>query len=89
MSESNTREVVKEVIKEVMGLSDADMEDYNDSSTLKGDIGMDSLDILETAMKIEKELNIEIPDPAIERIDAFGELVEVTEKYLGQQKPKV
>lgn len=37
-------------------------------SNLKRDLGMDSLDVFETAMAIEEEFAIEIPDEYIERI---------------------
>ena len=37
-------------------------------SDLKRDLGMDSLDVFETAMAIEEEFAIEIPDEYIERI---------------------
>lgn len=37
-------------------------------SNLKRDLGMDSLDVFETAMAIEEEFAIEIPNEYIERI---------------------
>ncbi|WP_230312163.1 phosphopantetheine-binding protein, partial [Alistipes senegalensis] len=42
--------------------------DMREQSNLKRDLGMDSLDVFETAMAIEEEFAIEIPDEYIERI---------------------
>jgi acyl carrier protein len=47
-----------------------------DESHLKDDLGLDSLDVLELAMDIEKETKISFDDSDIEGISTVGSLVD-------------
>ena len=56
---------VQRIISEQSNISISQIYLHSD---LKSDLGMDSLDVFETAMAIEEEFAIEIPDEYIERI---------------------
>lgn len=58
-------EVIKSIIESEFGISP---KDYTDESNFREDLGLDSLDIVDLAMEIEKEFNISIPDSDIEKI---------------------
>ena len=55
----NINEKVKAIVAEELGV---DIEMVVDSANFQGDLGADSLDIVELVMDFEKEFGIEIPD---------------------------
>lgn len=55
----NINEKVKAIVAEKLGV---DIEMVVDSANFQGDLGADSLDIVELVMDFEKEFGIEIPD---------------------------
>lgn len=50
-------------------------------SNLIGDLGADSLDVIDLAMSIEDEFDIEVPDDEIEKIKTVGDLVRFVEDH--------
>ena len=58
-------EKIIKVIKDTVWLDDA--PNIKLSSRLKEDLNLDSLDLVEIAMRIEKKFNIDIPDKEFER----------------------
>ena len=72
MSCVSTFEQVKRIVKEQLGVEE---DEIQMSSTLVGDLGADSLDIVELIMAFEEEFNIEIPDEQAERIRTVGDIV--------------
>ena len=48
-------------------------------SNLIGDLGADSLDVIDLAMSIEDEFDIEVPDDEIEKIKTVGDIVRFVE----------
>ena len=51
-------------------------------TNLKRDLGADSLDKVEVAMKLEEEFDINIPDDAAEKIQTVGQAID----YIAQNK---
>ena len=50
-------------------------------SNLIGDLGADSLDVIDLAMSIEDEFDIEVPDEEIEKIKTVGDIVRFVEDH--------
>lgn len=50
-------------------------------SSLIGDLGADSLDVIDLAMSIEDEFDIEVPDEEIEKIKTVGDIVRFVEDH--------
>ena len=50
-------------------------------SNLVGDLGADSLDVIDLAMSIEDEFDIEVPDDEIEKIKTVGDIVRFVEDH--------
>jgi acyl carrier protein len=58
-----------------------DPDEVVDSASLIEDLGADSLDMVELALKFEREFGIEISDDAAESILAVGDVVKFLEKH--------
>ena len=72
----NTEEVfekVKAVIVEQLGVAETSVEM---ESSFIGDLGADSLDIVELVMALEEEFDMEIPDSDAEKVVTVGDVVE-------------
>ena len=59
---------------------DVDVADVTMESLLLEDLGADSLDIVDIAMSLEDEFDMEVPDEAIETIRTVGDLVRFIEE---------
>ncbi len=51
---------------------------------LEADLGADSLDMVEIAMKAEEEFSFTIPDEAMVRVETVEDMYEVVGKLLGR-----
>lgn len=65
------------VICDCTGMSDESMDD---ESTLKGDCGLDSLDLSEIALMLEEEFDVEIDDETIEGWNTIHDICQFLEK---------
>ncbi len=63
---------VKKIIIEKLGIDDCEIPD---NALFKNDLGIDSLDLYEIFMEIEKELEIKIPDEDAETLLTVGSLI--------------
>ena len=52
-----------------------------EDSNLIGDLGLDSLDVIDLAMSVEDEFDIEVPDDAIDGIKTVGDFVRFVEEH--------
>ena len=50
-------------------------------TTIQGDLGADSLDVVDLLMSIEDEFELEIPDEETDKIKTVGELVQYIEDH--------
>ena len=50
-------------------------------SNLISDLGADSLDVIDLAMSIEDEFDIEVPDEEIEKIKTVADIVKFVEEH--------
>ncbi len=63
---------IKKIIIEKLGIDDCEIP--NDAS-FANDLGIDSLDLYEVFMEIEKEFEIQIPDEDAERLRTIGSVI--------------
>lgn len=54
-------------------------EDEVTPETVLEDLNFDSLDMIEIAMDIEDEFNVEVPDEVLEKFVTIGDIVEFLE----------
>jgi acyl carrier protein len=64
---------VRRLVAETLGI---DAEELTFDVSLTDELAADSLDIAELAVRLETELGITVPDPLIERIRTYGDLVQ-------------
>ena len=65
-------EKITEIIVEQLNITGVEI---TEDTSLKDDLGADSLDLVEILMSLEEEFNISIPDEAIPGIVTVGDLV--------------
>ena len=68
----------KAIICEQFELSE---DKVSEDSNLIGDLGLDSLDVIDLAMSVEDEFDIEVPDDAIDGIKTVGDIVRFVEEH--------
>ena len=69
---------VKQIFERNLGIS---LDDYSEDTNLREDLGLDSLDIIDIIMSIERDLNISIPDSDITNLDTLGDLYKIVEEH--------
>lgn len=69
-----TRRKIATILMDKMGV---EQEELTDNANLSCDLGMDSLDTVEVLMEVEREFNISIEDEEAEKIETFGQLVQL------------
>jgi acyl carrier protein len=69
---------IKEIIAEQLGINE---DDISAESSLSDDLGADSLDIVEIAMALEEEFEVEISDADIDNIDTVKDFT----GFIGQR----
>ena len=65
-------EKIKELLADQL---DASADDMSMDTDIAGDLGADSLDVVELLMSIEDEFDVEIPDEEIENIKTIIDLI--------------
>ncbi len=69
-------EKVKNIIVDQL---DVDESEVTLSADIQGDLGADSLDVVDLIMSFEDEFETEIPDEAVENIKTVGDIVSYIE----------
>ena len=69
-------EKIKKIISEQL---EVDQSIISEGSSITADLGADSLDLVDLAMSIEDEFDIELSDEALEKIKTVGDLVSYIE----------
>ncbi|MBA7576870.1 Acyl carrier protein [subsurface metagenome] len=68
---------IKKMVVDRLGV---DGSKITENSSFIGDLGLDSLDIVELIMAFEEEFNIEIPDKDMEKIKTVGDVIKYLDK---------
>ena len=66
-------ERVKEIIVEILAADDIDI---TEETSLKDDLGADSLDVFELITAFQDEYGVEIPEEELESIQTVGDIIE-------------
>ena len=73
------KEIFDRVKKVIVAQLDIDSDEIQMDSTFVGDLGADSLDIVELVMAFEEEFYVEIPDDAVYKLETIGDVVSFVE----------
>lgn len=79
MSEQTTFDQIKELVTDRFGVEE---ERVTPEMTFQGDLGADSLDVVELVMELEDNFGIQIADDDIENIVTIDDIV----KYIDAHK---
>lgn len=79
--------------KEILGINqilirqlDLRSEQLVPEAKIMGDLGADSLDIVEISMAVEEEFTLTIPDESWDRVSTVGELYEAVGELVVEQR---
>jgi acyl carrier protein len=73
---------IKKIIAEKFGLNE---NEIRSDANFQDDLGVDSLDIIELHMAIEKEFKLKIEDEEAEKMKTINAVIELIEKKLSYQ----
>ncbi|MEE1012642.1 MAG: acyl carrier protein [Acutalibacteraceae bacterium] len=74
--------VLEKLTKIISEQLEVDQSIISESSTITGDLGADSLDLVDLAMSIEDEFDIELSDEALDKIKTVGDLAAYIEEKI-------
>ncbi|MBS1918484.1 MAG: acyl carrier protein [Bacteroidetes bacterium] len=69
--------IIKKIIAEKFAL---DEDEIQDDANFQNDLGVDSLDIIELQIAIEKEFKIKIEDEEVEKMKTLSSIIDLIEK---------
>lgn len=81
MTRSEIFDKISQMIKEQMHHEDMEV---TEETSLKDELGVDSIDLMEFVVNLEDEFSIEIPDDDIETIKQLGDMLDYLEGRLGK-----
>ena len=72
----STFERVQKIICEQLEI---DSHLVSEDASISGDLGADSLDLVDLSMSIEEEFNLEVPDDVLDHVRTVGDIVKFIE----------
>lgn len=72
----STFERVQKIICEQLEI---DSHLVTEDASIYGDLGADSLDLVDLSMSIEEEFNLEVPDDVLDHVRTVGDIVKFIE----------
>lgn len=72
----STFERVQKIICEQLEI---DSHLVTEDASFSGDLGADSLDLVDLSMSIEEEFNLEVPDDVLDHVRTVGDIVKFIE----------
>ena len=77
----NTKTIFDRVIT-IMSEKDIDVSEITLETSLKKDMGLDSLDLIDLTMEIEREYNFVISDQEVEKWETLGDVIKYIQNKL-------
>ncbi len=72
-------ETLREVICRFVEI---DPEKLTEDTNIRSELGLNSLELINIAVAIEDEFDVEIPDREVGNIETLGDAIKVIEKYM-------
>ena len=72
----STFERVQKIICEQLEI---DSHLVTEDASISGDLGADSIDLVDLSMSIEEEFNLEVPDDVLDHVRTVGDIVKFIE----------
>ncbi len=61
---------------------DIDRNTLTEDTNIRSELGLNSLELINIAVAIEDEFDVEIPDREVGNIETLGDAIKVIEKYM-------
>ncbi len=71
----------EEIILYFSNITSVSRENINRDSMFSDDLGMDSLDMVETAIYIEDKYHLHLPSEEFDRMNTVGHMIDYVAKY--------
>ena len=84
VTNTNVAERATKIIADNLGLDESEI---TPDARFREDLGVDSLDVIDTIMQLEKNFAVSIPDEIAERVKRVGDLFQYIEKKTGTLTP--
>ena len=79
---SRLRQLARQDLKQIINdLLDYEIPAITGETHLQNDLGMDSLDVVELIIDVEKLYNIHIPDDEVEKVKTFNDVFNLLCKF--------
>ncbi len=72
-------ETMREVICRFV---DIDPNTLTEDTNIRSELGLNSLELINIAVAIEDEFDVEIPDREVGNIETLGDAIKIIEKYM-------
>ena len=72
-----------ETLREVIcRFAEIDPEKLTEETNIRSELGLNSLELINIAVAIEDEFDVEIPDREVGNIETLGDAIKVIQKYM-------
>ncbi len=72
-----------ETLREVIcRFAEIDPEKLTEDTNIRSELGLNSLELINIAVAIEDEFDVEIPDREVGNIETLGDAIRVIQKYM-------
>lgn len=74
--------MLEKVIEVICRYVDIDPAKLNGNTNIRSELGLNSLELVNIAVAIEDEFDVEIPDREVMNIETLADAVKIIEKYM-------
>ena len=79
----NRQEIIEKMTEIIVDKLGVTAEEVKPEANFEGDLGADSLDMVELIMEVEKEFSISVPDFEAEGIKTVKQAIDLVEEKVG------
>ena len=74
--------MLEKLIELICRYVDIDPASLNENTNIRSELGLNSLELVNIAVAIEDEFEVEIPDREVMNIETLADAVKIIEKYM-------
>ena len=74
--------MLEKLIEVICRYVDIDPAKLNENTNIRSELGLNSLELVNIAVAIEDEFDVEIPDREVMNIETLADAVKIIEKYM-------
>ena len=86
MAENNIKDLEKEIIKTLAGVTGRDPEEFKPEASFYDDLGVDSIKAIEIVVAMERQYKIKIRDEQVPKIATVKQAVEIVRNALNKKQ---